>query len=59
MEYEVCPMSSDQRTSTVFGPLRPAHVAAVPLSVTLAACSADVTRFDGPSFNLTGTLTLP
>lgn len=47
-------MSSDQRTSTVFGPLRPAHVAAVALSMTLAACSADVTRFDGPSFNLTG-----
>jgi murein DD-endopeptidase MepM/ murein hydrolase activator NlpD len=47
-------MSSDQRTSTVFMSLRPAHVAAVALSMTLAACSADVTRFDGPSFNLTG-----
>lgn len=47
-------MSSDQRTSTVFAPLRPAHVAAVALSMTLAACSADVTRFDGPSFSLTG-----
>jgi len=47
-------MSSDQRTSTVFAPLRPAHVAAVALSLTLTACSADVTRFDGPSFSLTG-----
>lgn len=47
-------MSSDQRTSTVFPPLRPAHVAAVALCLSLAACSADVTRFDGPGFNLTG-----
>ena len=46
-------MSSDQRTSTVCPVLRPAHAAAVALTLSLAACSADVTRFDSPSFNLT------
>ncbi len=46
-------MSSDQRTSTVSSSLRPAHLAAVAFVLSLAGCSADVTRFDPPSLSLT------